>query len=313
VLASLLLPRTGHGFCRTTTVPIPASYSPEGGCFTEGLPLFWRGACVGYAVNENASVKVPLADATRVIDAAFAAWNVACEASQGPVGIATESLGVVSCSEVRYNQNAPNQNVIVFRDDVWPHNDTNSTLALTTVTFNSETGEIYDADMEINATGPLSTTAVVPPDGFDLASIVTHEAGHFLGLAHATDMKSTMFARYVPGSSSLRTLSKDDIAGLCEIYPDATKRNVAPSADALGLSAATTCDATPRHDFATTCDGQEPAGAASSSCTAAPAGIGPSHDAWAIAAAAAGLVALLRRRTRATHPGCTTGRYCGPG
>ena len=71
----LLAPRTGHAFCRTTTTPIPASYSPADGCFTDGLPLFWKNACVGYSLNENASALVPLADATRVIDAAFATWN----------------------------------------------------------------------------------------------------------------------------------------------------------------------------------------------------------------------------------------------
>ena len=52
---ALLVPRTGHAFCRTTTTPIPATYSPTTkGCFTAGLPLFWKGACVGYSVNQAA-------------------------------------------------------------------------------------------------------------------------------------------------------------------------------------------------------------------------------------------------------------------
>src|SRR6185436_4346321 len=107
------------------------------------------------------------------------------------------NLGPATCTEVLYNQNGPNQNVIVFRDDKWPYSDPNNTLGLTTVTFNADTGEIYDADMELNATAKnLSTSVAVPANGFDLLSVVTHEAGHFLGLAHATSATSTMYASY---------------------------------------------------------------------------------------------------------------------
>ncbi len=310
-IALVLLPRTGHGFCRTTTLAVPPTYNPSEGCFTDGLPLFWSGACIGYTVNERASAVVPFPDAYRVITAAFATWSTRC--TKGAAGIATLNLGAVTCAEVRYNKNDPNQNVVVFRDDGWPHNDPNSTLGLTTVTFNSETGEIYDADMEINATGKdLSTSAVVPANGFDLASIVTHEVGHFLGLAHATDAKATMYARYLPGTSALRNLTKDDVAGLCEIYPSPTERNVAPSARAMGLDVATTCDATPRHDFATTCEGYDPQSGSQTTNCAAASGPSPTPG-WVCVAMATGLVGLLRRRTRAPHQSHTAGRYCARG
>jgi len=301
-LTSLTSPPS-HAFCRTTTTPIPASYSPAKGCFTGGLPLFWKNACVGYSLNEKASVLVPLSDATRVVDAAFAAWNAAtCAASGTAVGITTSNLGAVSCGEVRYNQNGPNQNAIVFRDDTWPYSDPNNTLGLTTVTFNADTGEIYDVDMEINASGKnLTTSTIVPRDGFDLLSVVTHEAGHFLGLAHAIDSRSTMYASYRPGTSALRTLAADDVAGICEVYPTATTRNVATSVNASGVTDATACDPAPRHGFGSGCAENAPVRdpGGSSGCAVAgerlPASGGGS---WASPGALAGLALLMARLRR---------------
>lgn len=236
-LLAVLAPRAAGAFCRTTTTPIPANYSPSRGCYTDGLVLFWKGACVGYSVNNKASATVPLDTATTVIDAAFETWNaVACSA--GNVGIATSNLGPVECTEVRYNPNGPNQNVIVFRDDKWPYSDPNNTLGLTTVTFNADTGEIYDADMEMNSADNKFSSGDTGVE-FDLLSIVTHETGHFLGLAHTTDNQATMFPDYQQHSINLRDLAADDIAGICAIYPPG-----GPSC---------TCDYTPRHGFSALC------------------------------------------------------------
>ena len=143
------------------------------------------------------------------------------------VGITTSNLGPVECAEVRYNPNGPNQNVIVFRDDKWPYSDPNNTLGLTTVTFNADTGEILRRRHGDQLHGKnLSTGDTVPANGFDLLSVITHEAGHFLGLAHATNSTATMYASYKPGTSTLRTLTADDIAGVCEIYPSTAERTV---------------------------------------------------------------------------------------
>lgn len=262
VAFGLTAPSLAHAFCRTVTTPLPANYSPAAGCFTEGLPLYWKNACLGYSVQRDASQRVPLETATKVIDTAFGTWNDAiCPETNEQIGISIRDLGPVACAEVRYNKAAPNQNVIIFRDDRWPYSDPNNTLGLTTLTFDSTTGEIYDADMEINASGKnLTTSDTVPPSGFDLLSVVTHEAGHFLGLAHATDTKATMYASYKPGTSALRTLTADDIAGACAIYPSATKRIVDPSVpnSQNGVLTAAACDSTPRHGFSSECAADAP-------------------------------------------------------
>lgn len=253
-MCSLALPTTAHAFCRTTTQPLPANYSPSRGCYTDGLLLFWRNACVSYSINQAASRSIPFEDAQRVVDDAFATWVGSTCADGNPVGIAVSNIGPAACAEVRYNASSPNQNVIVFRDDQWPYRDQYSTLGLTTVTFNADTGEIYDADMEINSSARnLSISDSVPKNGFDLASVVTHEAGHFFGLAHAIDSKATMFASYKPGTTALRSLAPDDVAGICAIYPNRSLRIVSPEVSANETVSADACDPNPRNGFASAC------------------------------------------------------------
>jgi hypothetical protein len=188
--------------------------------------------------------------------------------------------------------------VIVFRDKAWPYNDPNNTLGLTTVTFNADTGEIYDADMEINDTGGnLSVGDPVPVKGFDLLSVVTHEAGHFFGLAHATSSTSTMYASYKPGTTSLRSLTADDVDGICTIYPSTAERSVDKAVSPTGTEASDACDATPRHGFGTTCAENPAPTESSSGCTTA-ASSHEEADATFLLAGAAVIGSFARRRRR---------------
>lgn len=298
--STLLLPSTSHAFCRTTSEKLPPSYNPVNGCYTEGLLLFWRNACVGYSINQAASGSVPYEDAKRVIDASFQTWTNARCADGGPPGISAENLGPVECDEVRYNRTASNQNLIVFRDDTWPYRDSYSTLGLTTVSFDPETGEIRDADMEINGSGHnLSYTDELTGNGFDLASIVTHEAGHFFGLAHATAPGSTMYASAKPHTTTLRTLTQDDIEGLCTIYPKETIRSVSAALSSSETLASTACNPTPNRGLASTCVGTEaPDAESQSGCSTSPAPLGRGAV-WATASLsiAACLLVLRRRRS----------------
>jgi Matrixin len=246
-------------FCRTTTVPVVADFQPSPTkCWTQGLRLFWRNSCVGYNLQRAASKQVAFEDASNNIARAFTKWTGASCPSAGlngsRVSIDVRDLGPVDCGDVNYNQNGGNQNVIVFRDDDWPHNDSNNTLALTTVTFNPDTGEIFDADMEVN-THDRRVTLIdpVPGDGYDFLSIITHETGHFLGLAHSGDNRATMFANYTPGATAMRNLTSDDVAGVCDAYrPDGT-RSVLVEKATPGVQ----CDPTPRRGFTGSCE--EPA------------------------------------------------------
>jgi hypothetical protein len=254
-----LTPLTAHAFCRTTTSEVPADYDPSvDGCWTEGYPVYWANACVSYDLQQDASQQIDYDTASADIALAFSKWTgtVCSTASDtaGRVSIDVRDFGPVACGTVEYDQTGPNQHVIVFRDHEWPYEDTSNELALTTVTYNKLTGEIYDADMEINTySQTLSTADACPTDGYDFLSIVTHETGHFLGMAHSQDDHATMYAHYTQGDEVMRELTEDDITGICSIYSPDGLRHVAKAASPSGTLAEEACDPTPRHGFTTAC------------------------------------------------------------
>ncbi len=94
-------------------------------------------------------------------------------------------------------------------------------LAKTFVSF-LDNGTITEADMFFNPTEQFSTNATGIGNNADLQSVATHEAGHFLGMDHATNMSSTMFWVVDRGFTYPRTLSADDIAGISTVYPAAS-------------------------------------------------------------------------------------------
>jgi hypothetical protein len=248
-------------FCREITASPPAGYDPVAqGCFgaqaTGVFEVYWSNLCVGYSLQKDASIQVTLDQATQVAAQAFAAWSGATCGSGGP-SITAIDEGPVDCALVQYNDDQPNQHVIIFRDDAWPYSDSSNTLGLTTVTFDVTDGEIFDADMEINSHDyPLVVDGTGNADagGYDLLSIMTHEAGHFLGLAHSTDTSAMMFAHYESGAT---TLTADDVAGICTIDPPDGTRSTSN-----GALAGETCDPTPRHGFSTECASTSPDGGA---------------------------------------------------
>ncbi|HEX6764140.1 MAG TPA: matrixin family metalloprotease [Polyangiaceae bacterium] len=212
------------------------------GCYLDGTPLFWSSRCLNFAVQKDGSATsgIDAETARGVIQMAFDSWLAAdCGGGDTP-SFRVHDKGIVSCDHAEYNQDATNQNLFVFRDEVWPYQGAIDALALTTVSFNTETGEIYDADVELNSRDAYFT--VTDEEGAisaDLLSVVTHEAGHFLGLSHSSDSTAVMRnTGYSPGTTELRYLTPDDIAGVCEIFPP-------------GQSLEGSCE--PRHGFSSEC------------------------------------------------------------
>ena len=58
--------------------------------------------------------------------------------------------------------------------------------------------------------GPSSPRPPAPPSAYDFQTIMTHEAGHFLGLAHTGDATAVMYAKYHAGTA----LQPDDVAAI---------------------------------------------------------------------------------------------------
>ncbi len=243
-LAALLAPATASAYCRTS------SCGDDNGtrCVPEqlddcGVELYWSPGCLSFSVQRDASSQADLATAEALMEQAFTAWEQSDCGGSTP-GIRIDNAGPVTCGDQEYNQTSGNANVVVFRDQIWPYAGQGNTLALTTVTYSLDSGEIFDADLEVNSTPQiqLTTTDVETDARYDLLSILTHEAGHMLGIAHSPEIGATMTVEYVPGDLELRSLSPDDQAAICAAYPPADTGS---------------CDTSPRRGLQDEC-GEQP-------------------------------------------------------
>jgi hypothetical protein len=112
------------------------------------------------------------------------------------------------------------ENRVVFREDAWPPDLGPETLAITTLVYRRSTGEILDADIDLNGVDHVWSVAAEPPPGeTDLENTATHEVGHLLGFAHVIDPTATMHGQSDPGDVAKRDLSEDDVSAVCEVYP----------------------------------------------------------------------------------------------
>lgn len=219
-------------FCRSRTCnPYdPAQHCEKvDNCVITGHELWWNSSCVSYDAQADGSPLrgITAKDVQNVVGLAFEPWLQAnCGSGQPSMTVGT--YGPVQCDEPENTDpNHPNQynrltekgaNVVMFRDDGWPYPNSTDAYALTTVTFNPDTGEIFDADIEVNS---ADFNVTVDGTGTDLQSILTHEVGHFLGMAHAAtaDMTATMREHWNGNGTDLRSLTADDEAGICDAYP----------------------------------------------------------------------------------------------
>jgi hypothetical protein len=222
------------GFCRSTSCDPTETVCllDENGCGTVGFPLYWPSTCVTFGVHDQGSPLrgVTFREAERAAAEAFRTWLSAdCGNGQHP-SIGAVSKGEVFCAKVEYNNNAtdsagqkhvagPNANLIVFRDVDWPFlAGAGPKFAQTTVTFAKSSGEILDADIELNSRDVEFSTSDTDVR-VDLQAVLTHELGHFFGLSHSSVPGATMDADYNASNLAFRTLSADDQAAICEAYP----------------------------------------------------------------------------------------------
>jgi hypothetical protein len=230
-LLVLLAPVVAEGYCRTRscnhTDPAAADAcqhdqacldrgEPDECCVTSGVPIAWPESCVTFSAQKDGSRLRGISFDTfdRALESALYKWShVDCGGGERPT-IEIFDRSPVECAEVSYRR--PGANIWMFRDADWPHAPT--ALALTTVSFGSVSGAIVDADVELNSHG-FQITAGDAGVSNDLEAIVTHEAGHTLGLGESGVVGGTMYGYYRPADTSIRTLREDDIQGICAVYP----------------------------------------------------------------------------------------------
>ena len=169
----------------------------------------WPNMPIPYYVNESACPDLPDGlTFTEILRQATATWEA------------------VSCANVQFIYQGPTE-------AVWAADDQNTFFCIgegwafgpgsagATLWIPKEEGEPMEADIAINADsltwvvgGPDATRT----DAIDPLGVMTHELGHFLGLAHTPEPFATMYYGQLPNGMN-STLDADDRAGICSIYP----------------------------------------------------------------------------------------------
>ena len=213
-------------YCRTMSCELgedPLNPCPRDAnqCVTKGNPLHWASPCLTYSVQLDGSPRSKLdADQIRpLVEQAFNAWKSARCPGGGSPRFEVQFESYVSCNrrEAVCDNIDNNANVVMFHDSGWLEGQ--NRLGVTTPTGGTQSGLIIDADVEINSqdysfasdpTGMMSTS---------LMYVLTHELGHFLGLAHSQVHGALMSAGYQSFAFSPNLISADDAAAICAVYP----------------------------------------------------------------------------------------------
>jgi hypothetical protein len=157
------------------------------------------------------------------IDASFKTWRDIED-------IKVEFLAM-GCSATTRNENDGVNNIIFIKQD-WPFDP--AAIAITRNFYvagtNDRSGLILDTDILLNAVNHQFTTT--NENGkHDIQNIVTHEAGHFLGLGHEVspaDSEATMFAVASTSELKKRSLYDSDLSGIREAYAGVGKKIGSP-------------------------------------------------------------------------------------
>jgi hypothetical protein len=232
---------------------------------TNGLSFRWPQSCVMLTAYPADFVsRMPLDDTMSATTGAADAWSVVSDAC-------TYFDIMVDYSAAPTPRANPGdlQNMVIFRTMNWCRLLANGScdtafyydpvaLALTTVSARMSSGQIIDADIEVNGFHFMWGDLVANPSGVgtqvhDLRNAMTHEMGHLIGLDHTCFLpgsapprpnddtgqpipdcnvasqdiiETTMFPSADSGHVDKRSLAPDDQRAVCEIYPAADDPHV---------------------------------------------------------------------------------------
>jgi hypothetical protein len=177
------------------TLSIPASAYVRT-TTTAGVPTAWKAPCV--TVEFSLGAPPPELEAEGYFSAAQAAGAAWSQASLDGVQQCSNVLfNVVSVPDVAGPVGMDQHNRLIFRQDTWCADPLpsdgfcydSSALAITSVFQRKTSGEILDADLEVNAVNFTWGDYVGRPElaglkTHDFQGAVTHEFGHIIGLDH---------------------------------------------------------------------------------------------------------------------------------
>lgn len=150
--------------------------------------------------------------------------DVSPDAATNAASAALSTWSTVECSRLSFLED-PRAQIVVRAVDAssWPHPPT--LAAHTHVESDADTGRLHSAEILLNRAFRFSTSGA--EGSLDLESILAHELGHALGLAHSRKRDALMRAGIKPGEVR-RALERDDRDAVCALFPRATASAPAP-------------------------------------------------------------------------------------
>src|SRR5688572_84302 len=193
----VFLPKDALAWCvaRTCNGDQQNCERDEDGCPVGGEYLNWEHMPVQYRFDDHGSERLDTTLARQAIRRAFDTWSHAdCEDGRTSLRFQEESDIVQSRRERESGLLVPF--AIHFRDEVWPHEGEDNTLAKTTFVNTKRTGYIREVAMEINTSDKKFALTDEDEGDYDLQSVVTHEVGHWIGIAHSNVPGAIMQPNY---------------------------------------------------------------------------------------------------------------------
>lgn len=201
-----------------------------------GSPLRWAAGLVSVEIAMSdvpAGVSVENAEAAAL--AAFGTYQGLLAGMSPDV-----SIHVAMDGDAAPAARDDGQNVVRWVNSGWADSYDPGALAVTLTSYDTSTGRITDADIVVNAENYPWTASSDDADcqgAYDLQNVLTHEVGHFFGLAHdQDDREATMYPSSGMCETKKRDLDSDDMDSLTHLYVDTIAPSTTDGAAALGCS-----------------------------------------------------------------------------
>jgi hypothetical protein len=177
----------------------------------KGEVLVWSPSAVTLEVS-TAGMAADAA-AYQAVQAAFLTWT----ASGAPLAVQFEQRsGSLSASRDGHS-------TLSWVNKGWKYGD--DVVGMTIAWYHPSTALVDETDIVLNLRDHSWATGAPGPTRFDVQNVVTHEAGHFFGLAHEPSLPAdVMYPVTPPGETQKRVLKADDRAGLAALVLETNSR-----------------------------------------------------------------------------------------